>query len=191
MMQDENQLLREENSTLREENATLRALVAELLPLKKQVEELSVQVKQLESRLAKDSHNSHLPPSSDRLGKPAKTKSLRKPSGKKPGAQAGHEGNTLYQVSEPDQIIVHAVATCACCQHDLSQQPTLQIERRQVLDIPPKRVIVIEHQAQQKCCPHCQHITRAAFPEGISAPVQYGPAFGALGVYLVQQQLLP
>jgi transposase len=191
MMQDENQLLREENSTLREENATLRALVAELLPLKKQVEELSVQVKQLESRLAKDSHNSHLPPSSDRFGKPAKTKSLRKPSGKKPGAQAGHEGNTLYQVSEPDQILVHAVATCACCQHDLSQEPTLQIERRQVLDIPPKRVIVIEHQAQQKCCPHCQHITRAAFPEGISAPVQYGPAFGALGVYLVQQQLLP
>jgi transposase len=82
MRQDDDQWLREENAVLREENATLRALVAELLPLKKQVEDLSVQVKQLESRLAKDSHNSHLPPSSDRLGKPAKTKSLRKQSGK-------------------------------------------------------------------------------------------------------------
>jgi transposase len=191
MMQDETQSLREENATLREENAMLRALVAELLPLVKQVEELSTQVKQLESRLAKDSHNSHLPPSSDRFDKPPKTKSLRKQSGKKPGAQPGHEGNTLYQVAEPDQIIVHEVSACAFCQHDLSQEPILQIERRQVLDIPPKRVIVVEHQAQQKCCPDCQQIRRAAFPSGISAPVQYGPAFGALGVYLVQQQLLP
>jgi transposase len=191
MMQDENQVLREENATLREENAMLRALVAELQPLKKQVEELSAHVKQLESRLAKDSHNSHLPPSSDRFSQAAKTKSLRQQSGKKPGAQPGHEGNTLYQVAEPDQIMVHPVVSCACCQHDLSQEPCLQIERRQVLDIPPKRVLVIEHQAEQKYCPHCQQVTRAAFPEGISAPVQYGPAFAALGVYLVQQQLLP
>jgi len=190
-MQKNLQQLEEENALLREENAMLRALVAELLPLKKQVEALHAQVKHLESRLAKDSHNSHLPPSSDRFGKPARTKSLRKPSGKKPGAQPGHEGNTLYQVGEPDQIIVHPVLTCACCQHDLSQEPSLQIERRQVLDIPPKRVLVIEHQAQQKCCPHCQQITKAAFPEGISAPVQYGPAFAALGVYLVQEQFLP
>ncbi len=52
----------------------LRALVAELLPLKRQVEDLSTQVKQLESRLATDSHNSHLPPSSDRFVRQPKTK---------------------------------------------------------------------------------------------------------------------
>ncbi len=131
----------------------LRALVAELLPLKRQVEDLSTQVKQLESRLAKDSHNSHLPPSSDRFVRQPKTKSLRKPSGKKPGAQAGHEGNTLYQVSSPNQIIVHRVKTCACCKHDLSQAPTLSSEHRQVLDLPPKRVVVVEHQAQQEILP--------------------------------------
>ena len=190
-MQDEIQVLREENAALREENATLRALVAELLPLKTQVEQLSTQVKQLESRLAKDSHNSHLPPSSDRFARQPRTKSLRKPSGKKPGAQAEHEGNTLYQVIEPDQVIVHPVEICACCKHDLRQEPTLGIERRQVLDLPPKRVVVVEHQAQQKYCPHCQQISRAAFPEGVGAPVQYSPAFAAVGVYLVQQQLLP
>jgi transposase len=48
-----------------------------------------------------------------------------------------------------------------------------------------------EHQAQEKLCPGCQAVTKAAFPQGVSAPVQYGPAFGALGVYLTQQQLLP
>jgi transposase len=190
-MQDEIHMLREENAALREENARLQALVADLLPLKTQVEQLSTQVKQLESRLAKDSHNSHLPPSSDRFARQPKTKSLRKGSSKKPGAQAGHEGNTLYQASKPDQIIVHRVETCLSCQHDLSQEPALAIERRQVLDIPPKRVLVVEHQAQQKYCPHCYQITKAAFPQGVSAPVQYGPAFGALAVYLVQEQLLP
>ncbi len=191
MMQDETQVLREENAALREENATLRALVGELLPLKTQVEDLRAHVKQLESHLAKDSHNSHLPPSSDRFTRQPKTKSLRKPSGKKPGAQAGHDGNTLYQVNEPDQVIVHPVESCTSCKQDLRQEPALCIERRQVLDIPPKRVMVVEHQAQQKYCPHCHQISRAAFPEGVGAPVQYGPAFAALGVYLVQQQLLP
>ena len=112
MMQDECQLLREENAALREENARLRALVADLLPLKRQVEDLSAHVKQLEGRLVKDSHNSHLPPSSDRFTRQPKTKSLRKPSDKKPGAQPGHQGSTLYQVSAPDQIIVHAVEEC-------------------------------------------------------------------------------
>ncbi len=137
MMQDEIQVLQEENAALREENARLRALLAELLPLKTQVEHLRASIKQLESRLAKDSHNSHLPPSSDRFARQPKTKSLRQPSGKKPGAQAGHEGTTLYQVSKPDQVIVHAVEACAFCQHDLRQEPALYLERRQVLDIPP------------------------------------------------------
>jgi transposase len=191
MMQDENQLLREENAALREENAKLRALVAELLPLKTQVEELSTQVKQLENRQAKDSHNSHLPPSSDRFRRQKKTKSLRKSSGKKPGGQTGHEGNTLYQVGDPDEIIVHAVETCLSCQEDLRTVPAQAIERRQEFDIPPKRVLVREHQAEQKVCPHCQAVTRASFPESIKAPVQYSPAFGAIGVYLTQQQFLP
>jgi len=191
MMQDDYQLLQTENAALREENATLRALVAELLPLQTQVEHLSGQVKQLESRLAKDSHNSHLPPSSNRFARQPKTKSLRKQSGKKPGAQPGHEGTTLLQVSTPDQIIVHALKQCTFCQHDLQTKPVLQIERRQVWDLPPKRLVVLEHQGEQKYCPHCQQISKAPFPQQIAAPVQYGPAFGAVAVYLVQQQLLP
>lgn len=191
MLQDELQRLQEENSTLREELATLRALVADLLPLKAQVEQLSGHIKQLENRLAKDSQNSHFPPSSDRFARQPRTKSLREPSERKPGAQPGHQGSTLCQVSTPDQIVVHAVAQCASCQQDLRREPVLQMERRQVFDLPPKRLVVVEHQAEQKSCPHCQHITKAPFPELVSAPVQYGPAFAAVAVYLVQQQLLP
>src|SRR5215467_4028171 len=169
----------EELDQLREENSALR----------EQVARLSERISVLEARLAKDSHNSHLPPSSDRFHR--QPKSLRKKSGKKPGGQAGHSGNTLKLSETPDLLIVHPVDHCQYCQHDLREVASLAVERRQVIDLPAKRVLVIEHQAHQKYCPACQHISLAAFPEDVRAPVQYGAALGAVGVYLVQQQLLP
>jgi len=64
-------------------------------------------------------------------------------------------------------------------------------ERRQVIDLPVQRTQVIERQAEQKCCPRCQHLTRASFPDTVRASVQYSSAIAALGVYLVRQQLPP
>ena len=157
--------------------------------LQKQTAELSEQVQSLQERWKKDSHNSHLPPSSDRFHR--QPKSLRKSSGKKPGGQAGHPGSTLLLSPWPDQVLVHAVERCQHCQADLHEVESLQVERRQVLDLPAKRVVVIEHQAQQKSCPRCQQISSAPFPQDVRAPVQYGAALAAVGVYLVQQQLLP
>lgn len=61
---------------------------------------LVARVQELEARLAKDSHNSGKPPSGDGLGR--KTKSLRKKSGRKPGGQIGHRGETLRLVATPD-----------------------------------------------------------------------------------------
>lgn len=69
--------------------------------------------------------------------------------------------------------------------------PNQQVERRQVVDLPPKRLVITEHQAECKVCPVCQQVTHSAFPQEARVPVQYGPAFGAVAVYLVQQQLLP
>ena len=167
----------------------LEQLQQENSALREQVALLSERISELEARLAKDSHNSHLPPSSDRFHR--QPKSLRKKSGKQPGGQSGHAGNTLKLSSTPDLVIVHPVEDCQHCQRDLSEVESLHVERRQVLDLPPKRVLVIEHQAHQKCCPACHQISLAAFPDDVRAPVQYGAAIGAVGVYLVQQQLLP
>lgn len=66
---------------------------------------LLARVQELEARLAKDSHNSSKPPSSDGLVR--KTKSLRRRSGKKPGGQLGHRGQTLRLVAEPDRVVEH------------------------------------------------------------------------------------
>src|SRR5437016_7770946 len=114
--------------------------------LQKQTAELSHQVQALQERLKKDSHNSHLPPSSDRFHR--QPKSLRKSSGKKPGGQAGHPGSSLMLSPTPDQVVVHAVERCQHCQHDLHEVESLQVERRQVVGVPPKRVAGLEHQAQ-------------------------------------------
>jgi transposase len=169
----------EELEQLRQENSALRDQVARL----------SERISVLEAQLAKASHNSHLPPSSDRFHR--QPKRLRKRSGKQPGGQSGHAGNTLKLSETPDLVIVHPVEHCQHCQHDLREVASLAVERRQVIDLPPKRVLVIEHQAQQQCCPACQQISLAAFPDDVRAPVQYGAAIGAVGVYLVQPQLVP
>jgi transposase len=52
-------------------------------------------------------------------------------------------------------------------------------------------MLITEHQVYQKCCPSCQQIGLAPFPDDIRAPLQYGVAIGAMGVSLVQPQLLP
>src|SRR6266852_360677 len=171
MTPEEEYVLRQENSTLHEQVRSQQDLI-ERQTL--QIAMLTAQVEELHARLSKDSHNSHLPPSSDRFGR--QPKSLRKRSGKKPGGQAGHPGSTLLLSPTPDQVIVHAVERCQHCQRDLREVESLQVERRQVLDLPPRRVVVIEHQAQQKCCPACHQISSAPFPLEVRAPVQYSAA---------------
>ncbi|TMC18010.1 MAG: IS66 family transposase [Chloroflexi bacterium] len=146
-------------------------------------------IKTLERQQAKDSHNSSLPPSSDRFVRPPK--SLRKKSGKKPGGQKGHRGHHLQQVANPDQILLHAVERCEHCQHDLRAQTASVPERRQVLDLPVKRLWVTEHRVEEKQCPLCSHLTRAPFPASVSAPAQYGTSIQSLATYLVEGQAVP
>jgi transposase len=176
----------EELLELRQENNDLQKRLAQQDEL---IARLQQWVQALEERLAKDSHNSHLPPSSDRFSR--QPRSLRKKSGKKSGGQEGHQGQTLMFSPCPDEVVVHAVQRCEHCQADLSQVPASIVERRQVVDVPPSHLLVREHHSEQKCCPQCQQITIAAFPIEARAPVQYGPRIAAIAVYLVQQQLLP
>src|SRR4051812_16372326 len=63
---------------------------------------------------------------------------------------------------------------------------------RQVFDLPePQPLIVTEHRAYRCRCDRCGGETRAPFPEGVTAPVQYGPRLLAVVVYLLHYQLLP
>src|SRR5260221_7301744 len=119
----------DENAQLRAENAALRAEVTALV----------ARVQELEGRRAKDSHNSSKPPSSDGLAR--KTRSLRQRSGKKPGGQIGHRGETLRLVAVPDAVVEHRPVVCAACQEALREDaPVVTRERRQVQDLPSVRL---------------------------------------------------
>jgi transposase len=167
----------------------LEYLRAENVALRERVAELESQVQALREYLAKDSHNSSLPPSSDRFQR--RPRSLRLKSGKKPGGQPGHPGHHLAFSQTPDQIEVHPVTECAHCHADLRVLPAKEVERRQIIEWPVQRVRVTEHRVQEKSCPQCQQRTRAAFPTQVRGPIQYGASLHALAVYLVQYQLLP
>ena len=84
------------------QNERMAALEAENAALKNALAASNARVAELERRLGLNSSNSGKPPSSDGLTKPPRTKSLREPSGKKPGGQKGHRGETLRQVENPD-----------------------------------------------------------------------------------------
>src|SRR6266568_2872091 len=153
------------------------------------IDSLHERIKTLEGQQAKDSHNSSLPPSSDRFVRPPK--SLRKKSGKSPGGQKGHRGHHLRQVETPDEVLIHPVIACAHCQYDLRTQPAEMPERRQVIDLPAKRLWVREHRVEEKQCPMCSHLTRASFPAAVAAPAQYGTAIQGMATYLVEGQSVP
>ena len=153
------------------------------------IEALQERINTLERHQAKDSHNSSLPPSSDRFVRAPK--SLRHKSGKSPGGQKGHRGHHLRQVEMPDEILIHPVLCCEQCHHDLRTQKASLPERRQVIDLPAKRLWVTEHRVEEKQCPVCYHLTRAPFPAPVSAPAQYGTSIQTVATYLVEGQCVP
>jgi transposase len=150
--------------------------------------EASARIGDLEARLSKNSRNSSKPPSSDGPAKPA-PKSLRGKSGRRPGGQAGHRGQTLCQVSDPDQRRRHVPRRCRGCGKGLAGAPEVGLERRQVFDIPSIRVRVTEHQMVKRRC-GCGVVTCADAPAGVDAPVQYGPNVAAIVIYLYVGQFL-
>jgi transposase len=185
-LQQEKQVLRD---GLKEAIQAIKRWQEHANNLEGQIEVLQERVKMLERLQAKDSHNSNLPPSSDRFVR--SPKSLKQKSGKKPGGQQGHRGHHLKQVETPDVVLVHAVEQCQHCQRDLRDRPAELPERRQVIDLPAKRLWVTEHWVEEKQCPTCYHLTRAGFPPSVKAPAQYGTGIQALAVSLVQGQAVP
>lgn len=106
-----------------------------------QIAVFEARIRQLESQVNTNSRNSGKPSSSDGLTRP---KSLRKKSGKKSGAQKGHPGHTLEMADRPDQVQALKVTHCHKCGVSIADQPSESVERRQVFDTPPPRLIVTE-----------------------------------------------
>jgi regulator of replication initiation timing len=120
----------------------LRELLAEVAQLKAENARLKEENAELRRRLGMDSSNSHKPPSSDGLAKKRVylKPGLPKAKVKEKGGQKGHKGETLGQVAEPEQVVLHVAKNCAGCGCDFRAEALASVrivEKRQVFDLPP------------------------------------------------------
>ena len=92
-------------------------------------------------------------------------------------------------VDSPNERLRHEPGRCSGCGADLAGAPQVGMERRQVFDLPPITVRVIEHQLITRRC-GCGATTCGVAPDGVTAPVQYGPRITAIILYLYVGQFL-
>src|SRR4029077_1956665 len=165
--------------------ALIRAQAAEIAALKARVAEL-------ERRLGLNSSNTGKPPSTGGPEKPARGGRPREAPHKPSGGQKGHKGETLRQVAEPDSVVDHFPSSCTACGAAVTPAMSSDHSARQVFDLPePRPLVVTEHRAHNCVCTGCGAHTHASFPDGVNAPVQYGPRIASFVIYLLHYQLLP
>lgn len=140
----------------------------------------------------KDSHNSSIPPSKEDPKSTAvrRTRSLRKSSDKPVGGQPGHKGYTLEARKDVDKTRNIAPNFCPHCGRDLANVPGVVKETRQVVDIVLPSPFVTNYNIVEKVC-ECGHKVCGEFPDGVNAPVSYGPNLMCMVVFLVEAQHVP
>lgn len=173
----------------------IESINLQFIALAEQLNKQAEEIKELQARLAKDSHNSGKPPSSDGYGKKntnKRTESQRKKGQKTNGGQKGHKGHTLKKSNEVDKIkIYHVDETCQHCNHSLENEVVSGHEERQVFDIPAMHIEVTAHKAEIKICHQCGKKNQASYPEDVKSSVQYGSGIKTLASYLSVQHFIP
>ncbi len=168
------------------------------------IEKLTARVAELERRLGADSSNSSRPPSSDSpfTKKPAKARSSRRSSGRKPGKQNGDPGVSRSLSDNPDKVVNIDPTACAGCQSSLTSTAARVVDRRQVVDLPPvAEPTVTEYRLGARTCHCCGTETTADWTDNADintdvlstpgSPVRIGPAALAMCAYLTCAHYLP
>jgi transposase len=149
-----------------------------LAQLRAEVAQLKATVEELTQRLGRNSRNSSQPPSAD--PPQARIRSRREPSGRRPGGQPGHEGQTraLVPVAEVDVLNPVKPMQCSRCQYPLRGEDP-QPQRHQVAEHLPVRPVITESQLQRLVYPTCGEATRAELPVGVPTG-EFGPRVQAI-----------
>jgi transposase len=160
--------------------AVLLRMDAQIQALSERVAKQEERIAQLERRLGRGSRNSSQPPSQDPPG--ASPRRGKDPSGRKQGAQGGHEGKgrELLPTSAVDEVIVHWPTRCDCG-HVFGEGELVAVSdpvRHQVEELPRLAVAVTEHRCPRVRCPGCGKRRRAQLPADVAASA-FGPRFHA------------
>ncbi len=158
---------------------------------------LESRVAELERQLGQNSGNSGLPSSRDPAAerkRQAEERERRKQSQgakrRRPGKQKGSAGSGPEMSATPDEVIDHRPAECAGCGAELDASDDDGFQARQVVELPEVKPLITEHRAHARRC-GCGAVTAASFPDGVRAPVSYGPRVRATVAYLLGRQHLP
>ena len=194
-MTEEMRLLRE---TVNQQYSEIVKLNRNIDALNLQIRKKDKEIERLLERLAKyenpdkNSNNSSTPPSKERMKDEVvrRTRSLRKPSGKRPGGQKGHDGHKLSCASVPDEIIDEEPNYCTRCGETLSDAERVLDYVTQVISIPELKPVIKEIRHYVMVCKNCGERIRTA-PRRRSNNVVYDSSVKALVVYLSVVQFLP
>jgi transposase len=188
----------------------LTELVAEVLAdnaeLKRIVAAQSEEIGELKRRLGADSSNSSRPPSSDAPWekKPARKRSSRTKSGRKPGKQPGASSASRTLSPDPDRRVPLVPARCVGCDASLAGAEVRDVQRRQIIEpVATPEPEVIEYQRISKKCGCCGTVTTpdwddpAVDPDhvevlaAVGSPVRIGPETLARAALLTCAHYLP
>lgn len=172
-------------------NKTVKDLSDDNARLNRRVEALNVENADLRKRLSKyedpqppkNSGNSSVPPSKESMDDEIRrrTSSLREKSGRKPGGQPGHEGNTRKMSEQPDETENIQPNYCRECGRELSDIDGVEEYREECVGvrITPvvKRLRYLKKTCTCGCCNRVEYTRR-------KNPVYLSSGIRALVVYL-------
>jgi len=156
----------------------------------RRIEELEAEVAMLRDRLSDleekvrtSSRNSSKPPSSDSPAVPKKDRHEGGKSGRRRGAQPGHEGSSRSLLPvDPVDHVVECMPEERCGCGGLVRIDRKPKERRQVFEIPEPKPVVTEFRIFEGLCPDCGKHHVGALPPGVPTGVLGPRAMSAVAV---------
>ncbi len=188
-----------QHATICHINRTSQSQLKEIRDLKRLLKKKEKENEDLRKRLSKyeqppkNSGNSSTPPSKETMRDEIirRTKSLRKPTGNKPGGQIGHKGNTLELSISIDNIIEESAQICDSCYEPLVDCDTELDYITQIISLPELKPIVTEVRHYVKVCRSCGKRVKSHSERRRSNAVVYDATVKGLAVYLSTVQFLP
>lgn len=178
---------------IEELEASIRKLQTRIEDLKtahqQQILLLQQQLADAHAKLATDSTNSSLPPSSDRFHRKRRPPAAPGQTRKNTGAQPGHphQQRSLVASDQVGQTIPCLPTTCRRCGKPLSGTDTHPL-RHQVAELPVVVPEVVEYQLHRLTCPCCHTCTCGSLPPEVKG--HFGPRLEATLALLAGQYRL-
>ena len=202
---DISKVLQDMTEEMRLMRETINQQYAEIVRLNRNIDAQNLQIRKKDKEIEKllerlskyenpdkNSDNSSTPPSKERMKDEIvrRTRTLRKPSGRKPGGQSGHDGHKLSCSSTPDVVIDDIPGYCTRCGESLADAERVLDYVTQVISIPELKPVIKEIRHYVMVCRNCGERIRTA-PRRRSNDVVYDSSVKALVVYLSVVQFLP